>query len=142
MARVHDEATSAEVDMLVHLPWTIEVRPYEDGTYFARVVELAGCMTEGDSAGEALEALEEARALWIASALEHGDEIPRPASEQQSYSGKIFVRTSPRLHRRVAEEAEREGVSMSQWVSEALAGLVGNKEAARTGKAGRSPADR
>jgi hypothetical protein len=41
------------------------------------------------------------------------------------YSGKTFVRTSPQLHKMVAETAARHGVSMSQWVSEVLAREVG-----------------
>jgi antitoxin HicB len=117
-----------EVLELVWQPWTIEVKPYPDGGYFARVVELPGCMTEADSAAEVLEALEEARAEWITVALEHGQKIPAPVGASE-YSGKIFARTSPALHRLVAEEAARHGVSMSQWISEVLAREVGLHEA-------------
>ncbi len=124
MAKLLDSADyKPEVLELVHQPWTIEVRPYSDGSYFARVVELPGCMTEADTSGEILEALDEARALWLESALVHGDSIPEPLGAQ-SFSGKIFVRTSSELHRRVSTEAARQGVSMSQWVAEVLAGAV------------------
>jgi hypothetical protein len=37
---------SPEVRELVQQPWDIELKPYPDGGYFARVIELAGCMTE------------------------------------------------------------------------------------------------
>lgn len=112
----------------VYQPWSIEVKQYPEGGYFARVVELSGCMTEGDSAAEVLEALEEARAEWIAAALEQGLAIPTPF-EQNDYSGKVFVRTSPALHRMIAEEAAKQGVSMSQWVSEAAAIKIGVRQA-------------
>lgn len=117
-----------EVVELVYQPWNIEVHPYPDGGYFARVVELPGCMTEADTAGEALDMLEEARAEWLAVAVEQGLRIPQPLASAD-YSGKIFVRTSPELHRRVAEQAAKQGVSMSQWVSETLALTLGVQHA-------------
>ncbi len=117
-----------EVLEQVFQPWSIEVKQYPEGGYFARVVELSGCMTEGGSAAEVLEALEEARAEWIAAALEQGLAIPTPF-EQNDYSGKVFVRTSPALHRMIAEEAAKQGVSMSQWVSEAAAIKIGVRQA-------------
>jgi antitoxin HicB len=120
-----------EVLELVWQPWTIELRPYSDGGYFAKVVELHGCMTEADTATEALESLEEARAEWLAAALEQGLKIPEPVGEGD-YSGKIFVRTSPELHRAVVREASRQGVSMSQWVSEVIAQELGLVHAARS----------
>lgn len=113
---------------LLHQPWTIEIRPYSDGGYFARVVELRGCMTEADTKLEALQHLEEAQAEWLAAALEHGDPIPRAMGDSE-FSGKIFVRTSPHLHRMVSEAALREGVSMSQWIGEVLSRAVSFQEA-------------
>lgn len=121
------DPTNYKPDVLEHVyqPWDIELRQYSDGGYFARVVELPGCMTEADSATEAIEALEEARAEWIATALEDGQRIPEPL-DTQDFSGKIFIRTSPELHRKVAGMAARQGVSMSQWVSEVLSEAVGS----------------
>lgn len=112
---------------LLHQPWTIEIRPYSDGGFFARVVELRGCMTEADTQLEALQQLEEAQAEWLAAALEAGDPIPKPSGDND-FSGKIFVRTSPHLHRMVSEAALREGVSMSQWVAEVLSRAVAYQE--------------
>lgn len=112
------------------LSWTIEVRPYEDGTHFARIVELPGCMTEADSRSEVLEHLDDALAEWLAVALENGQEIPSPRGAID-YSGKIFVRTSPALHAAVAACAGDVNVSMSQWVGELLAREVGFQESAR-----------
>lgn len=124
-----------EVWELLWQPWTIEVRPYSDGGYFARVVELPGCMTEADTREDLIELIDEARAEWLASAFEHGDPIPRPKGVDD-YSGKIFVRTSPDLHRKVSEEAAKQGISMSQWVAEVLAETLGVRDAARNSVAG------
>lgn len=117
--------TDYKPEVVEHLyqPWTIELKPYSDGGYFARVVELQGCMAEGADKMEALHQLEEAQAQWLASAVENDDPIPQPLGHTE-YSGKIFVRTSPQLHRMVAEAALREGVSMSQWAAEVLARAV------------------
>ncbi len=106
---------------LLWADWTIELHRYEDGTFYAGVVELPGCMTEAGSAPEAVDALEEARAEWLSAAIEQGLAIPRPMGVRD-YSGKVFVRVSPSLHKRVALAAARQGVSMSQWVAEVLAG--------------------
>lgn len=112
--------------------WTIEIHRTEDGGFFARVAELPGCMTEADSWNELMDMLEEAMIGWFEVSLDHGDPIPEPRGSGR-YSGSIFVRTSPYLHRLVAEAAEREGVSMSQWVAERLAGEVGLRRTARPG---------
>ncbi len=47
--------------------------------YLGEVVELPGCRTAGETAGEALVNLEEAMALWVESALIHGDPFPDPS---------------------------------------------------------------
>ena len=105
---------------LLWADWTVELHRYEDGSFYAGIVELPGCMTEADSAAEAIDALEEARAEWLAAAIDQGLTIPRPLGERE-FSGKVFVRVSPSLHRLVALAAARQGVSMSQWVAEKLA---------------------
>jgi antitoxin HicB len=116
-----------EVESLLQQPWTIEIRPYPEGGFFARVVELRGCMTEADSPEEVLTKVREAQAEWLASAVEHGDPIPTPRGASE-YSGKVFLRTSPGLHRAIVEEAARQGVSMSQWAAEVLAREVGLRQ--------------
>lgn len=125
---INESDYKPEVLEQLRQPWTIEIRPYNDGGYFARVVELRGCMTEADSQLEALQLLEEAQAEWLAAAIEHGDRIPKPTGDSE-FSGKIFVRTSPHLHRMVSEAASREGVSMSQWIAEVLSRAVSFQEA-------------
>jgi len=48
--------------------------------YLGEVLELPGCLTAGETPEEALRNLDEAMAVWIESALVHGDPIPEPAT--------------------------------------------------------------
>jgi antitoxin HicB len=57
--------------------------------------------------------------LLIASALKSGEPIPEP---QRRYSGNLRLRLPISLHGRLAREAEREGVSLNQWIVGKLAG--------------------
>ncbi len=50
----------------------------EDGAYIAEVPELAGCMADGQTAGEALHNAEEIIHEWIETAQELGRQVPDP----------------------------------------------------------------
>jgi predicted RNase H-like HicB family nuclease len=67
------------VKAILDRPYTRELIPEEDGTWFARIVEFPGCMTTGDTEDEALANLRDAMEAWVTSALEDGDPIPEPA---------------------------------------------------------------
>jgi antitoxin HicB len=110
----------AQVARLMALPYTRELLPNEDGTWFARIVEFPGCMTEGDTKAGALEMLDEAMADSLTAKLEDGDPIPAPLAPE-AFSGKFVVRASRSLHRDLARNAEREGVSLNQYVVTKLA---------------------
>lgn len=118
---------SKEVKRLASLAWTTELKRYEDGTVFAKVVELPGCMTEADSEEEAVRSLREALELWLESELEHGRTIPKP--EARRYSGTFTVRTSPWLHRLAADAARRQNVSLNEFVNEVVALASGGSAA-------------
>ena len=66
------------IDYYLALPYTIELIPDEDGYWFAQIPLLSGCMTQGTSRVEALELLDEAKQLWLETALSEGIEIPEP----------------------------------------------------------------
>ncbi len=50
----------------------------EDGAYIAELPELAGCMADGPTAGEALREVERVAQEWIETARELGREVPTP----------------------------------------------------------------
>src|SRR3984893_9308120 len=108
-------------------PYTRELIRNQDGTWFARVMELRGCMTEGNTKEEALKNLDDAMKGWIDVAIEDGESIPEPL-ESRSFSGKFVVRVPRSLHRNLAKRAEVEGVSLNQVVVTALAREVGQKK--------------
>ena len=50
----------------------------DDSTYIAEVPELAGCMADGATAGEALHNVEMIAKEWIETAQELGRPVPIP----------------------------------------------------------------
>lgn len=56
------------------------------GTWVADVPDLRGCSAHGASPGEAAQEAETAIALWIESAAEHGDTIPKPRYRPAIYA--------------------------------------------------------
>jgi predicted HicB family RNase H-like nuclease len=60
----------------------------------------------------------------LQAALDLGQDIPVP-STSQDYGGKIALRLPRSLHRRAAELADREGVSLNQFLVAAIAEKVG-----------------
>ena len=95
------------------LKYPIRLIPYGDGSYFADIPDLPGCMTEGDSLEETIEMIEDAKRAWLEVALESGKNIPIPSTEKE-YSGKLVLRISKTLHSSLSEKAEEEGVSLIQ----------------------------
>jgi len=109
------------LEYYLNLPYTIELQETPGEGWFVRVKELPGCMSQGDTAQEALEMIQDAMRVWIEVALEDGDRIPEPRPEE-AYSGKFVVRVPKSLHRQLVEQAEAEGVSLNQYINVALAG--------------------
>ena len=105
------------VEDYMNLPYNYIVQPITDesGTYFyARVLELDGCQSTGETFEEAYENLREAMEGWIETKLEGGFEVPLPVG-YDDFSGKFVVRIPKSLHYRLTIEAEQEGVSLNQY---------------------------
>ena len=116
-----NEKSYKEIEKLVEyymsLPYKIEIIPYPDGGYFARVKELTGCMTEADTLEELFEMIEDAKRSWLEVAIEDGIEIPLPeVIEEEKYSGRILLRLPKYLHRELAESAKEEGMSINAYI--------------------------
>lgn len=115
--------TQKDLNYYLGLPYTIQLTREDEETWFARVLELPGCMTEGDSAEEAVEMIFDAMAGWLEIALEDGRPIPEPRPVDD-YSGKFVVRVPRTLHRQLVEASDREGVSLNQYINVILAAGV------------------
>jgi predicted RNase H-like HicB family nuclease len=93
--------------------------------WIAIVDELPGCEARGDSAEEAVQAVREEMASWMASALEEGRAIPRPRAEPgEPASGRLVLEIPQSLHEALVHAAVREGITVSQLVTFALAGTI------------------
>ncbi len=106
-------------------PVTIHAAP--EGGYVAEIEDLPGCLAQGETLSEAHELIEVARRMWLEVAYEDGQDIPMPRSEEE-YSGKFNVRVPKSLHRKLNQMAEREGVSLNQFLVFALSHAVGQNE--------------
>ena len=102
------------------LEYPFQVTADPDGGYVIAFPDLPGCLTQVETAEEIGPMAEEARRLWIATEYEDGDEIP-PPSYPHEYSGRFNIRIPRSLHRRLAELADREAVSLNQCVVSLLA---------------------
>ena len=101
----------------MELPYNVVLRHIKDESgayYFATVQELDGCMSDGATIEEAYANIREAMEGWIETKLEAGYTVPIPTGANK-YSGKFVVRLPKTLHRRLAAEAGREGVSLNQY---------------------------
>ena len=101
----------------MELPYNYIIQPIEDESgkyYYARVLELNGCQSDGDTFDEAYSNLREAMRGYLETKIENGIKIPIPQSIQD-YSGKFVVRIPKSLHQALAIEAEREGISLNQY---------------------------
>jgi len=109
------------IEYYLNLRYPITLEPDEEGGYFASIADIPGCITEGETIDAALENLEVARTLWIETAYSFDDVIPLPASNNK-YSGKFLLRVPPYLHQKLANSAQREGVSLNQYLVSLLSG--------------------
>jgi len=111
------------VSYYMSLPYTFIIQPYqEDGEfyYIGKVLELDGCMSDGETQEETLANLREAMEGWIEAKLANGFEVPEPLAESSS-SGKFTLRVPKTLHQRLTLEAKQEGVSLNQYALYKLA---------------------
>jgi antitoxin HicB len=87
----------------------------ESNAWIARYPELPGCVAHGTTSKEALVEGEDAKALWIETAIAEGHQIPQPQGDP-AYSGKFVLRLPKSLHEAAADSADREGVSLNSYL--------------------------
>lgn len=111
---------SKTLDYYMSLPYRLEIVPdTEEGGFTAYYPELPGCATCGETAESVLTNALDAKKTWLTAALEDGYKIGEPTATVEepldSYSGQFKLRMPRSLHRRLAEQSHREGVSMNQY---------------------------
>ena len=109
------------LEYFLDLEYSLNIIADPDGGYVVLFPDLPGCLTQGDTLEEAISMAEDARTGWIETEYERSaGDIPMP-SYPVEYSGKFNVRLPKSLHRALSESAERDGVSLNQYVVMLLA---------------------
>ncbi|MGH6900811.1 MAG: toxin-antitoxin system HicB family antitoxin [Geminicoccaceae bacterium] len=115
--------------MATRLDYPFQVRPLADeegGGYLIEFPDLPGCLSDGATIEAALASGADALRSWIATAWEFGDPVPPPSCpSDDAYSGRWNMRVPRSLHRRLAERAKAEGVSLNTLAVTLLAEGLG-----------------
>jgi antitoxin HicB len=109
--------------------YPISIRPLDEsegGGYLAEFPDLPGCIADGGTVEEAIHEAQDALKSWINVAMESGDPIPQP-STQQNYSGQWRLRVPKSLHAALVARAIQEGVSLNLLAATLLAQGLGRK---------------
>lgn len=87
----------------------------EDEVIFsAEIKELPGLKVYGDSLEEVYEDIDGAKDVWIESRIKDGKQIEEPRDMPTEFSGRLTARIGKGLHKRVADFASIEGLSINQ----------------------------
>src|SRR4051794_23758012 len=101
--------------MVDEYQFVVEWEP-ADRVFVARVTEFPSLAAHGDSPEAALQEARELAEAVIADLKAGNEPVPEPLSLRE-YSGKLNLRMPPDLHRRLATEAERRGISLNQFIN-------------------------
>jgi antitoxin HicB len=119
-------------------PVTLVREDTNDGEWVATIDVLPGCMARGATSQEALERVSVAVAAWVEAAEREGRDVPEPKS-LQAHSGRLLLRMPQTLHAELSRAAERERVSLNQFITDVLAGALNWRAPARRGHLGARP---
>lgn len=98
-------------------PFKVETISQEEGGGFVITYpDLPGCMSDGETIEEALVNGEDASKAWIQTAYEKSIIVPEPNTVIDKFSGRITLRTPKSLHKDLVEQAEKEGISLNQYI--------------------------
>ena len=92
----------------------------EDEAFIARVLEFPSLAAHGSTQAKALSEIQSVVQHAAEDLMDSGEDLPEPLNKR-TYSGKLNVRLPKYLHRQLAIEAEKEGVSLNQLISTKLA---------------------
>lgn len=102
--------------MLTHKGYTAHVEfDDEAGLFHGEVLDTRDVITfQGTSVQELTQAFHDSVDDYLEYCKERGEEPDKP------FSGRLMLRVSPELHRRVSVQAHREGKSLNQWIVDRL----------------------
>lgn len=117
--------TNKDLDYYLELPYKYTLYPAEEGGYVIEIPDLPGCISQGETAEEALFMIEDAKRGWLEVALDQGISISEPSRLSSDFSGKFNIRVPKSLHKVLAEKAKEENISLNQFILYQLSRGVG-----------------
>jgi predicted HicB family RNase H-like nuclease len=124
-----EKSIKAQVEYYLKLPYTMTIQ-FDDeqgGYYVAGYLELPDLTMTGSTPEEAIKELLLEAPEWFELNIKKGYKIPLP-SKPSKYSGRINFRMPKQLHAKVAALAQREGVSLNQYLLSAVAQAAGEDQ--------------
>lgn len=97
------------------LPWNVKIHKVKDENgdyYFGQVQEIPEVRADGETIEECYDLVMEILKSNIELMIEDKEKIPEPVDK--TYSGRFNLRLPKSLHKKLAEEAEDEGISLNQ----------------------------
>ena len=124
MNKAKSSSSEKSLDYYFSLSYPYELIRDEDGTFVASHPDLIGCLAQGETADEAVRALDAARRAWLEVRFADGLPIPEPLDDED-YSGKILLRIPPPLHAALARMAQQQDASLNQLINNILSERIG-----------------
>ncbi len=87
-----------------------------DDAFIARVAEFPSLAAHGDSQEEAMREIKEVVNFVLNDLKESDEPIPEPFGKR-SFSGRLVLRMPEYMHRQLALEAMRQGISLNQLLN-------------------------
>ena len=104
-----------KIEEYMKKPYKMEIVPdMDEGGYVVSFPELPGCLSIGFTIEDAIRNAEDAKQNWFEAALKEGIAISEPLVNER-YSGQFKLRLPKSLHRSLAENSKKEGISMNQY---------------------------
>ena len=97
------------------------VNQTEDHAFVARIAEFPSLSAHGSTQRKALQQIQSVLISVLKDLKKSGEPIPEPFGVRK-FSGKLNLRMPEYLHRKLAIEAVREGISLNQLINLKLAG--------------------
>jgi len=88
----------------------------EDEAFVARVAEFPSLAAHGETQEEAMREIRNVVGFVIQDLTESNELIPEPFGKR-SFSGKLVLRMPEYMHRQLAIEAMRQGISLNQLLN-------------------------
>ena len=108
----------------------------DGGGFYAYSFKFPGVLGDGETADEAIGDFYEALESAISVELEDGKQLPPFDIDEAQFSGKLSLRIPKSLHRMIAAFAQEDGISINQWIVNAISlnvGIgIGKKESPKT----------